>query len=280
MQAKPKLKAKPGTALLRIFLILILVVITLALSFWNFFPRQPLGPAGVQVFSKPEGSQVFLNGELVGVTPYQNQGLAPGGVKLTIGTGSASFGKVVKLTPKVFTIVNRELVDNPFLQAGETLTLEPGSGLMVLSTPGEAEVEVDDQKIGKTPAKIEKVPAGEHKVVVSKENYVPRSVQVQIHSGFQLILDITLASTQENLAKTLGPTYATGKTTFLPKVKILSTPTGFLRVRDHPSFGGAEISKVSPQDEFPLLEEKASWFKIRLDDDREGWISSQYAEKL
>ena len=265
---------------MKFFGILILVVLTLALSFWNFFPREKEGPSGLQVFSRPAGTKVFLDGEAVGVTPYQNQNLKPAEVKLTIGTESASFTKLIKLAPKVFTIVNRELADNQFLQAGETLSLEPGVGLLVLSTPDGAEVEVDGQKIGKTPAKIEKIKPAEHKVVISKENYISRSVQIQVHSGYQLIADITLASTQENLAKTLGPTYATAAAKLLPKVKILPTPTGFLRVRDNPSFSGAEIFQVKPEDEFSLLEEKSGWFKIRLNDGREGWISSQYAEKL
>lgn len=255
------------------------MLLTTALSFWNFFPRKKTGLAGLQVFSKPEGVAVFLNDQLLGVTPYQNQNLTSGDAKLTIGTGSASFAKIIKLTPKVFTIVNRELAESIFLQAGEVLNLEPGAGLVILSTPESAEVEVDGQKIGKTPTKVGSIQAGEHKVVVAKENYIPRSAQVQVHSGYRLILNITLATTAENLAKVLGPTYATQAAKFLPKVKILPTPTGFLRVRDNPSFSGNEISKVSPGEEFPILEEKPDWFKIRLTDDREGWISNQYVEK-
>lgn len=264
---------------MRIGVISALIILTITLSLWNFFPRKSLGQAGLQVFSKPDGAQVLLDEVPVGVTPYQTQGLKPAEIKLTIGTGAASFAKLVKLSPQVFTIVNRELANNQFLQAGEILSLESGTGLLILSTPEGAEVEVGEQKVGKTPVKLDKVAAGSHKVVIAKENFISRSVQIQVHPNYRLILDVTLSSTPENLAKILGPTYATASATFFPKVKISPTPTGFLRVRNNPSLAANEITTVTPGEEFPLLEEKPNWFKIRLTDGREGWISSQYAQK-
>lgn len=65
-----------------------------------------------------------------------------------------------------------------------------------------------------------------------------------------------------------------------PKVKISPTGVGFLRVRSGAGTGFPEITKIDPGDEFPLLEEKGSWFRIMLDDGREGWISARFAEKV
>lgn len=264
---------------MRFLIISILVIVAIGLTFWNFFPRVKTGPAALQVFSKPEGVQVFIDDKTVGVTPYKNQGLSAGEIRLSIGTEAARFAKTVRLTPGVFTIVNRELSDNPFLQAGEVLSLEAGFGLVVLSTPEGAEVTIDEQKMGATPVKFTEISPGAHKVVISAENYTSRSVQIQIHDNYRLILDVSLASTQESLAKTLGPTQGNLTPATLPKVKILDTPTGFLRVRDNPTLGGAEIAKVSPGEEYTLLEEKPGWFKIRLTDGRQGWVSAQYSQK-
>ena len=65
-----------------------------------------------------------------------------------------------------------------------------------------------------------------------------------------------------------------------PKVRILSTGVGFLRVRSGAGTGFPEITKIDPGEEFPLLEEKGGWYRIMLDDGREGWITGQFAEKL
>jgi hypothetical protein len=64
------------------------------------------------------------------------------------------------------------------------------------------------------------------------------------------------------------------------QVEILDTPTGFLRVRATPSTGASEITQVDPGEKFPLLEERAGWYKIKLTDGKEGWVSGQYAKKL
>ncbi len=63
-------------------------------------------------------------------------------------------------------------------------------------------------------------------------------------------------------------------------VKILTTPTGWLRVRSEPNTSGTELAKVDPDEEFPLVDEQTDWFKIEYEDGEEGWISSQYAEKV
>lgn len=61
-------------------------------------------------------------------------------------------------------------------------------------------------------------------------------------------------------------------------VKILDTPTGFLRVRA--SIGGSEIGQVTPGETYPLVEEKSGWFAITFEEGKTGWISSDYAEKV
>lgn len=64
------------------------------------------------------------------------------------------------------------------------------------------------------------------------------------------------------------------------KVKILTTPTGFLRVRTGPGTGFAEVARVNPGESYELLEEKTGWVKIKVSDTVSGWVSSQYATKI
>jgi len=62
-------------------------------------------------------------------------------------------------------------------------------------------------------------------------------------------------------------------------VVIEDTPTGWLRVREGPGTTYDEITKVYPGETYPLLEESAGWYKIELEDGREGWVSGDYASK-
>lgn len=64
------------------------------------------------------------------------------------------------------------------------------------------------------------------------------------------------------------------------QVQISTTPTGFLNVRSEASLSASIISKITPGEKFLLLEEKTSWYHIKLPDGKDGWISSQYAKKL
>lgn len=64
------------------------------------------------------------------------------------------------------------------------------------------------------------------------------------------------------------------------KVKILTTPTGYLRVRTGPGTGFAEVARVNPGESYELLEEKTGWVKIKVSDAVSGWVSSQYTTKI
>ncbi|MBU0572706.1 SH3 domain-containing protein [Patescibacteria group bacterium] len=58
-------------------------------------------------------------------------------------------------------------------------------------------------------------------------------------------------------------------------VMIEDTPTGWLRVRKAP--GGIEIAKVEPGESFALIDEKADWYQIELNDGTLGWVSKEYS---
>lgn len=64
------------------------------------------------------------------------------------------------------------------------------------------------------------------------------------------------------------------------KVKILSTRTGYLRVRTGPGTSFAEVARVNPGETYELLEEKTGWAKIKVSDTVSGWVSSQYTTKI
>lgn len=90
----------------------------------------------------------------------------------------------------------------------------------------------------------------------------------------------TIPTPIKTAVTTLSPTV-----TVAPKVDgktyvvISNTPVGFLRVRSEPSVSASEAAQVKPKDRFEMLEEKTGWYKIMYEDDKFGWVYSQYAVK-
>lgn len=63
-------------------------------------------------------------------------------------------------------------------------------------------------------------------------------------------------------------------------VKVKPNAYGFLNVREQPARDAEIITKVEPSNLFLQLEEKNGWIKLKIDDQREGWVVSSYVEKL
>lgn len=63
------------------------------------------------------------------------------------------------------------------------------------------------------------------------------------------------------------------------RVLIEDTPTGWLNVREGPGIEYPKITKVYPGGLLIFLEEKNNWYKIKVDEVTEGWVTSKYAVK-
>lgn len=231
-------------------------------------------PAALQVTSVPEAS-VFLDGKHLGKTPFFSDQIKSGEHLLKITASEASFVNKVILTSGTLTVVNRELANNFLAQSGETLWLTTGNrGLFVSSMPPEADLVVDGRLIGKTPALIEDIKEGDHKIGLSKESFIERQFEIKTQDKYQLLADVTLAS---ETAKETKPQQASVPT--VQKLEVLSTPVGFLRVRKDPSLTASEIGRVKTGDQLEIIQETKDWVKVKFED-KQGWISSQYTKKL
>ena len=230
--------------------------------------------AGIKIMSAPEAAEVFIDGVSVGKTPFVDENLKKESVSVKLKSGSASWVRDVRLNSGTVTIINRELAEDEASSSGEILTLSKGSGVNIISDPEGAEVEIDGRIYGKTPTFVN-IGAGEHIFVLSKNGFLKRSIKALVPAGFTLGLNVDLALSELDLSNLATPNIAVTE-----KLKVLSTPTGFLRVRDKPNLVGKEIARVLPGDELILLEDLNSWFRVRLTDGKEGYVSSQYVEKL
>ena len=64
------------------------------------------------------------------------------------------------------------------------------------------------------------------------------------------------------------------------KVEILPTGVGWLRVRSESNLSSAEVTKVNVGEKFLILKEETGWVKIRVDEETEGWVSSDFTKKI
>lgn len=229
--------------------------------------------SGISILSEPTGATVFLDEKEAGSTPYEDKNLDAGEYTVKIQKDQASWSGKVKLIPGTVAVINRDIAFDSASSAGETLTLNTGKGITIISNPSDADVEIDGIAYGKTPINVN-IGTGEHTILISHANYLKRSIRASLPNNFNLNLSVDLALSEADLT-----TIATPVITQTPEVVVKQTPTGFLRVRDKPNLQGLEIGKVAPGDTLVLLEEQGDWERVRLPNGIEGYVSSSYTEK-
>lgn len=278
----------------------------------KFLTNKEQGPASLKITATPT-STIFLETQHLGKTPFEDK-VKSGEYTLKLipeGGTTSSWQTKIKITPGVLTYVNHEFGDQELTSAGEILSLEKISGktvaeIAVLSTPDGAQVSLDGSNKGSTPLVVSNVEPGDRELTVSAPGFVKRGVKVKTTAGFKLVASFQLALSSVSATPSPSPTTTPGaspktspkptaspKVTASPKltaspsaelqrpyVKILDTPTGWLRVRMEPSTSATEAAKVNPGQTFPLLSQQSGWYKIRYEEKKEGWISGQYAEKF
>ncbi len=267
--------------------IVILLVFISLISIIFQFGAKPLGKVlGIQSRSgiKVESTQkakIFLNNEEKGETPFQDDNLSSGDYLITlkpleVSSSSASvfWEGYAKLNPGTLTVVNREITDKKETASGEIIALEVGAGSTVISTPTDAEVIIDGVLKGRTPVSIPDLTPGEHQFIISKDNFLKRSIRAKVLDGYKLVLTVDLSISEADLTKI--PTAPITQTT---QIIIKKTPTGFLRVREKSNINSKEIAQVKVGETLVLLEEIPNWNRVRLSDGKEGWVSSSYTEK-
>lgn len=229
--------------------------------------------SGISIQSSPDSAMVFLDGQEVGKTPFEDKNLAVKQYSVKLDKDGVSWTGSVKLTGQTMTIINRDLAKDPTSQSGEILTLDKGKGITIISNPADSEVEIDGKIYGKTPININ-ISTGEHTILVSHPNYLKRSIKTSLPSDFNLTVSVDLALSEADLTTISAPVI-----TQTPELIVKSTPTGFLRVRDQASLSGKEITQVHTGDKLVLLEELSGWDRVRLSNGTEGFVSSAYVEK-
>ncbi|RJP47745.1 MAG: PEGA domain-containing protein [Armatimonadetes bacterium] len=260
-----------------IFVTLVSISVVILLIRFTFEPLANLFgfqvKSGIKITSLPE-AVVAINGDEVGRTPYQDENLQVGEYNVKLTADQSVWQGRVTLNKGTLSVVNRELAPTIASSSGEILTLYPGKGVVITSTPGEASVEVDGKFYGKTPLSITDLISGEHSFLISHDSYLKRSIRASLPENLSLHINVDLAVSEADFTQITTPVVET-----LKEVTVKQTPVGYLNVRSKPSASGIKIGQVKPGDKLVLLEELSGWMKVRLPDAKEGYVSSQYVQK-
>lgn len=299
-----------------IILILIIVVVLVTIVFlYQYFVLAKNEKGALQVTSSPE-AVVYLDDQRIGTTPL----CICGSDVEDEGKGISSMGKLfgkdvsdnllpvgeytVRIVPNdknfsefqekiiigksLLTVVDRKFA-NGAQSEGSVIYLEPlpdqnGSELLILSIPDSAGVILDGNRAGSAPVHKTDITESNHELLLSKNGYLDKAVRIKTAKGYKLIAKIYLGVDENAVGNNAQPAASssaeTKNTTVLQEVRILSTGTGFLRVREGPSLADPEIGRVNPDEEYSLISEQDDWVQIEFEKGEVGWVSSQYVEKI
>ena len=233
--------------------------------------------SGVEIVSSPI-AKVYLNGKESGMTPYKNNSLKPGNIEIKLEDEGNIWEREIKLENNVTTVINWNLGKES--NSGYILSMEKSGesgSILINSSPSGAIVFVDGEMKASSPAKIENVGEGDKKISLGYPGFKNVNLIVKMVKNYQLIIDAKLEKEEKaKINETLTPTPFKQ---MVPMVKIKETETGWLRVRNLPNSGGTEIGRVIPGESYELIEQNNDWYQIKFDN-KFGWISVKYAEKI
>lgn len=284
-----------------IFIIIpsIILALIVFLSLQYYFNRVSAKGA-LQVTANPQ-SKVYLDGKLIGQTPLckceANDMITSGEYTVRLVPSDVQFDQFeekIRIENSVLTVVDRKFGKGGSSE-GSIIALTPlpnkeAIELSVVSFPDSAEVLLDNAPSGLAPVRLtNNITESDHTLRLKKTGYREKSVRIRTPKGYLLSATIYLSIDESAISPSGSPTPSVKPTgvsvTPTPskkvaqKVTILDTPNGFLRVRGSASLNAAEITRVESGQTFDLLEETTGWYKIQVDADTEGWVSSQFAEK-
>lgn len=237
-------------------------------------------------------SSVYINGSFVGQTPftgtYDNLEMIVKIVPAGENLGLPIYETKLSLTSGVQTVVRREFGKTEDESSGDIISFEKENGktgLVVISTPDNAQISVDGIPRGFTPYKTSSMAPAQHQITVKAPGYSDRIMTVKTLNGYRLTVFAKLGKINDDVPLT-PPSKETSIKTY---IEILDTPTGFLRVRSEPGVLGREIAEVKPGSKYLFLSQDTAsgWYEIEyqgpqagLPDGISGWVSDQFTKKL
>ncbi len=297
----------------------IILVVIIVFGIFKLFILSDSGKGALQVTSHPLSKVYLNNafiGNTPLCLCETNTMIAAGDYTIRLVPLDSTFEEFtekIMLTKGVLTVVDRKFGKGATSE-GSIISLTPlanakATELLILSFPDKANVLLDSDTSGTTPLSLKNLTDSDHTLKLRRNGYLDKNVRIRTPLGYRLTATVYLALNEANtpvptvepapsgsattptisVTPSAGPTLKFTPTPTPTKVNptskagstvtILSTPNGFLRVRESPSVSSAEVARVKPGETYTTLEEQPGWYKIKTTDGTVGWISADYAKK-
>lgn len=185
--------------LLKILLTLLLAAILMFVLWKIVLPSFKASNAFLKITTPGIKVSVFLDGKKVGETPYLGEKMRVGNYSLQLAgelpdpfNKRVVFSTLITLTSQALTAVNYEFGPNEKFSSGDIRTFKDGEGLSVTTNPSGANVWLDGELVGKSPAS-QKPNKGVHKLKLSKDGFITRELEINVEEGFKLEVEVYLA---------------------------------------------------------------------------------------
>jgi len=186
----------------------LLIALAGALFYIGWSKRNLSGPVTISVNSLYTNAPVFIDGNLVGNTPYKGQKNISAPLSFVIKGEPNSFETTIRPSPGTEVSISRDLGVSGEFSSGRTVFIEKSNtalpSISIVSTPVGVEVTVDGIAVGKTPVAISDpkiiTPDKEHKVKLSLAGYEGQSISVIPKKWYRAnaIVDLFLLPLREN----------------------------------------------------------------------------------
>ncbi len=258
--------------------------------------REP-GKGALQISTNIK-SKVFLNGIEIGTAPLckctENETIPSGVYDLRIepeDTTLQAFNTKISINGGVLTAVERTFLPGAYASAS-ILTLEKINSqqpeLVITSLPDSAIVTIDSISKGVTPYQTNDLSVSEHELIVGKEGFQEKKMQIIMIENHKLIVEIYLGtqganeileeqSLEENSEEEQNDEELESEPIF-STATVLETPNGFLRVRSGAGTNFPEVSRINTGETFEVINQLSGWVEIEIDEDTTGFVSNEFVE--
>lgn len=193
---------------------------------------------GIRIASEPSGAQLSIDGQKVGTTPVTKEQLASG-------------KHILRFEKENYFDFETTIEIADGQNFSENFELKPNFGLLsVVSDPSRAEVIIagENRKLGETPLRDVKLPAGTYTIRVEKELYEPYEMPVSLMIGSQRKLEPKLKRKTGKLRFKSEPPmaeiYLNGEPKGQTPTIINDLPTGDYEIRLQKSGYDIQLGKV------------------------------------
>ncbi len=145
-------------------------------------------------------AEVFINGENLGVTPYESQDIKPGSNKVTLKSTNRQYETNINFLSTSDKYIHkvgvfRDLGISDLFSSGQDVWFDEDTTdtvLRVISEPSGATVYIDTTEIGKTPFTSSKLTEGDYDIRIEKVGYEGQKTRVHVQKGYTSNLSVKL----------------------------------------------------------------------------------------